>query len=948
MLLLWVSVINANNTNAAWEETVRTQLNQVIGSESFSFAALKVDTANKKLNGEGTFFGKSGIGFEVLYQSDQQIGSFKATFPDNSKVSISSRELKNLTGQNLEDLIPDALKKSVYLEAFSFSISKETKKVENCKLFFNTFRNWEMLQSSGMSLDQIKVVFGIQNPTEKDKREFQGRLTGHTKINGKSVLVSADLKKDKESLQLSGVTGNFSFEKGLQSIVGRSDINGLDIPDNIVNLKLEEATLTFAPYQDWVSLSGNSNFGIVNIWAKQNGSNKKDKMAYVVTISPPKDFKISKLNENFASLDRFDLGNKKIVISSEDKNKKETSKIPSLAQIKSGIKKGANLIAKIDLTKIKMDQLLGIKELVVNSTLSKKLEHVTLEGNLETNVQLGPTAQLEGVVFRLKPSPRNFAISLLGVMSTKIEDDALKFKGGVEIAINDQSLNFLAMMQGDWNNPLGAKGLTMSNVGMQMGSSFTTAPVILPNMALTGEVKIGDFNGAATLAFDSRNPTKSMMAVSFSKIVMMDLLDLVIDPKVSRKIPKDMKKMLKTMYLKDVEMEVVPQDLQVLEKNYVSGFRAAGILNIGKTQGEAALDISYDRGIMMRGAVDPIDLKIFKLRGVNGQKGPSLLIDLRKGGDQKVAINGLINILGLEAHTDLELMPKGFSFEVGGKIFNVFNGKIHASGKDIHKAGDMELKVHMENDLLGFFEREVIKFVENGTKESIKNLTKAQKTVTNWQSNVKKLNKDIKKMVKKVDKEQASDRKKIAKAKANVSKAQKTVDGYSKKINSLTKQIKRLKKHQVPTRVKLEAQRATIFGYQKTAKGGLKAAQLFLKGLKHLNTNPEADIRVINLRASQAGALKSLDGAKAFLEGLKKTIGFSGDVVTFVVDKGTDAMINVKKVDFQGKLNKLSSGAVKLNMEIEWLGKKKKMKLAFDFHDPKKAALELAKKLVKK
>ena len=624
------------------------------------------------------------------------------------------------------------------------------------------------------------------------------------------------------------------------------------------------------------------------------------------------------------------------------------SKIPSLSQVKTGIKKGCSLLTKIDLTKLKMDHLIGVKDLVVNSNLSKKMEHVTLEGAIDTDIALGPTAKLENVLFRLKPSPRNFAVALIGVMNTTIEADALMFKGGVEIAINDQSLNFLAMMQGDWNNPLGAQGLTMSNVGMQMGASFTTAPVILPNMALTGEVKIGKFTGATTLAFDTRNPTKSMMAVSFNKIIMMDLLDLVIDPKVSKRIPGDMKKMLKSMYLKDVAMEVVPQDLQILEKNYVAGFRAEGITNIANTQADAALDISYSNGMMMRGALTPIDFKIFKLKGANGQKGPSLLLDLRKGGDQKVAINGLVNILGLEAQTDVNIMPNKFSFELGGKIFNVFNGKIFASGKDIQKAKDMELRVDMENDIMNFFEREVIKFVENGTKGSMKALTKTQKTMTKWQGEVKSLDKAIKSMVKKVDKEQAADRKKINKLKAEVKEAEETIEGYTKTINNLTKKIKRLKKKQVPTRIKLEAQRATIFGYQKTAKLGLKGTQGLLDGMKHLNTNPEADIRVINLRASQKAAYEGLDIAKGAMEGLKKGIGFSGDAITFVVDKGTDAMINVKKVDFKGKLNKLSSGAVKLNMEMEWLGKKKTMKLAFNFKDPKKAALELAKKLVKK
>jgi len=248
MFLLWASLSNANTTNAAWEETVRTHLNQVIGSESYYFDKLNVDTSSKKLTGKGTFFGKSGIGFEVQYQSDQQIGNFKAIFPDNSKVKISSKELRSLAGQNLENLIPDALKKSVYLESFSFSVSKENKKIEDCKFQFNTFRNWEILQSSGLSLDQIKIIFGVKNPTKKDQREYQGRLTGFTKINGKAVQLSADLKKDKESLQLIGTSGGFNLSTSLSAMAGRNAIKGIDIPDNIIDLYQQNRISEFLIY----------------------------------------------------------------------------------------------------------------------------------------------------------------------------------------------------------------------------------------------------------------------------------------------------------------------------------------------------------------------------------------------------------------------------------------------------------------------------------------------------------------------------------------------------------------------------------------------------------------------------------------------------------------------------------------------------------------------------
>ncbi len=945
--LFCLSSLKANE-NFNWEDILRTQLNKMIGNTDYQFQSLSVDTDNKSLSGVGTFFGKPNIAFTLEYESDASLAHFSTTFPSNAKVGVSNNSLTKLAGQSLDVMIPDAIKKSLYLEHFNFSFSKEDKRITFAELHFNAFNQWEFFQGSSFGMDNIQVKFAVQDPTQKEKRELAGRLTGNVHFKDSPILMSADLQRDKQSLQLRGNIRKIGFMNSLHTIVGKTSINGFTLPDPMINLSLKEADLVIAPYQKWTTLDANSNIGKVQLWAQQNEAKKKDKLEYVATISPPSGFKISKLNSKLTALDGLNLAGQKIVLSSADKDKKESSKIPSMAQISSGIKKGCSLLARIDLRKIKMDHLLGIKELIVQSPLSSKLEHMVLEGEIDKEVALGPTTKLQQVIFRLKPGPKNFAVSLLGVMDAKVQSDALKFKGGVEIAISDQSINFLSIMDGVWNNPLGAKGLVMQNVGLQMGASITAAPVILPNMALTGKVKIGDFLGDAALAFDSRNPTKSMMAVSFDELILNDLMELVISDKVSKKLPEDLKKMMKSIRLMNVEMEVVPQALQVLERNYNPGFRAKGMLDFNGWKGESELDIDYTNGILMKGAIDPINLKVFKIQGADGQKRPSITLDLRKNGNQKAAINGLINVLGLEAQTDVELMANGYRFMVGGKIFNVFNGKIDASGKNLDKAGDMFLKVTMEQDLLGFVEREVIKFVENSTGKAIKKIAESQRKVTALQKQLKVLDKEIKAMRNKVDKEMAADRKKIAANRKKVNDAQKKVNTLKNTINKYKRQIKKLRKTQVAKRIKLETQLRSTQVAHGSATTALNAAKLVLKGFDGLNTNPDADARVIALKTKKNTAYASLEVWNGTLEATKKTLGFSGKTITFLVDKGTDALINVRKADFEGKLNNLSSGAVKLNMDIEWLGKKKNVKINFNFDDPKKAVVEMAKGLLKK
>jgi len=257
-------------------------------------------------------------------------------------------------------------------------------------------------------LDQIKIKFQFDYPNLKEQRKTFVNLTGKTKIFGKTLDVTAKLNDKKEDLELIAQTEKIALKSTLQSLVGKNSIKGFDIPDKLINFYLQDASLTFASHQDWMTINANSNFGKVDLWAKREKVKRKKQTSYLVTISPPKGFKFSKIDNGLKSLDPIDLSGQKIVISSKEKSKKETSKIPSMAQVSTAIKKGCSIVAKIDLTKLKVDHLIGVKNLIVSAPLSSKLDHINLDANIDTDITLGETTKLTGVIFRLKPSPNNF------------------------------------------------------------------------------------------------------------------------------------------------------------------------------------------------------------------------------------------------------------------------------------------------------------------------------------------------------------------------------------------------------------------------------------------------------------------------------------------------------------------------------------------------------------
>lgn len=317
---LFLQTTFANNVNLNWEETLRVQLNKTIGSDNFSFEKLNVTSSEKKFSGIGTFFGKSGVGFTVSYDSDNSIGFFEASMPSNAKMKVSNSSLAKLSGQKLENFIPSAIKKTVYLESFSFYFSKEEKagsdkkekKVKQFNLVFNALKSWEFFSTTNVELEQIKVNFQFDYPNDKNRKKTFINLTGMTKVFGKTLDVTAKLSNKKEDLLLIAETGNLTLQSTLQSITGEKTINKFELPNNLIQLQLNQGVVTIAPYQDWMTLSSTSNFGNVDVFLQQKKVKRKKKTSYLVTITPPKDFKVSQIHKGLKALDAIDLSGQKL------------------------------------------------------------------------------------------------------------------------------------------------------------------------------------------------------------------------------------------------------------------------------------------------------------------------------------------------------------------------------------------------------------------------------------------------------------------------------------------------------------------------------------------------------------------------------------------------------------------------------------------------------------
>lgn len=930
-----------------WTQLLRRQIATVLDERSFSIDHISANANTGLLSGKGTFFGVSGVGFEANFTAPTKITRLGLSFPQGAKVAAKENAITRLCGSSLVDLIPADINRAVYLQKIDFAFSSADKQVEALNLWFRSPIQWHLLPANNFPLDNVGIHFLIEHPFDKKQRYVKGVVNGQSQLGSKPLQLQAAISQNKQDLTFTTGLNNVGLKSSVEAIVGRSAFQGIPVPSAVIDLQLQEGTLSILPYQKKANIVAQSNLGAVDAWM-QSAEQADKKMDYVVVISPPEGFKLSNLNNKLKSLDAVDLSGQKIVLTSEEKDKKESSRIPSLSQMSAAIKKGCNLVARLDLRKLRLEHLLKTKELVMSSPLGDHLNNMVLESSIDVDVPIGPSATMRDVLFRLQPSPANFSIALVGVVGTRVSRDQLTFKGGMDLAMSTQTLNFMSVMEGSWKDPLGAKGTVMSNVGLQLGGSFGGA-AILPNMAFRGELRIGRFSGSSALAFDTRDPSRSMISAEIRELYVSDIMESVIDEKVSKKIPKELKKVLNSIRFNDIHLKFVPQPMRVLEKSYEAGFRMGGNVDIMGINGYGNIEIDYTNGLLAQGAVDPIDLGPFKLTGAGNNERPGFVIDLRAGKNPKVALNGLVSMLGVQAETEVEVLPNGFRFNLGGKVFNIFNASIETSGEDLQRLGSIQAAVKMEQDLFGYMNREVSKFVENEVGEAIKKLSTAQAKITTAQVKVNELDRLIDHQRGIVRKEMAQKKAKYDKARRDVTNAQKKVNGLDKSIKAKKRELDKYDKpYHVAKRGVIRTQIASLYTARGVAWTALEGYKKVLEGLGHLNTNPDVHPKVASLITSKLTALGTLEAAKVTLEGLKITLGAGGKAATFILEKGTDALINVRKAGFAGKLGSMSGGAVDMSLNLEWMGKPMDLRINFDFNSPLRTIAALGKKLLDK
>jgi peptidoglycan hydrolase CwlO-like protein len=267
---------------------------------------------------------------------------------------------------------------------------------------------------------------------------------------------------------------------------------------------------------------------------------------------------------------------------------------------------------------------------------------------------------------------------------------------------------------------------------------------------------------------------------------------------------------------------------QIGELFYEEGFRFQGNMNIGEFKAEFLFVLDYTKGFRIFAQMDEINIEnIFIISGSGVQPKPTIDVNLMVGENPGIEIAGSIYLLGISSQVYININDTGFEFLIEGKIFNLFEASIQASGGNLKGGGDFYLKVQMRNDLVSFLREEAVKAIQNAAKEATSKINDAQNDIQYARSKIASIQQEIDKTRGDIVNERAKNTRAVESAQREVTNVENAVRELDTKIANMRNTVK--------------AERARDTKKVKDAENAVTALQTKVRGL---------DTNIANMRAA--------------------------------------------------------------------------------------------------
>ena len=212
-----------------------------------------------------------------------------------------------------------------------------------------------------------------------------------------------------------------------------------------------------------------------------------------------------------------------------------------------------------------------------------------------------------------------------------------------------------------------------------------------------------------------------------------------------------------------------------------------------------------------------------------------------------VRINGQVTLLGIEAEADIRLDDSGFAFEVDGKLLDLFEASVAASGGHLGGPGGEDgfmVSATLKNDLLAVLREHATQAIADASQEATRRIASARQDLADAQARLDALDSQIADARHTVQAERDAAQRRLADAQRAVADAQARLDGLGRQA---------------------DAARATVQAERATAQQRLADARRAVDDAQHTVDSLAQQIGATRatVQAERAQAQRGIDAASA-------------------------------------------------------------------------------------
>jgi len=315
-------------------------------------------------------------------------------------------------------------------------------------------------------------------------------------------------------------------------------------------------------------------------------------------------------------------------------------------------------------------------------------------------VKLGDAASLVEPSLVLGFENNEFFIGIDCNVIVKAQAKDLVFDGTIKVETKGAA--FVSTMKTPWTDAFGVSNLTISNLSLDLGLSWTLPA---PTIGLAGHFDIGKFNGDMAIKLDSIHPTQSMLAASLNEIRLDEVISTFCPPQTQ--IPSEINNFLTQISLSDVQLYVVPQDTTIgtgeNQQEFQQGLRFDGTLHFLDFKAGVNVEVEKEKGISFVTQMSPITIcNVLHLSDSSEKGGPMISLatfDRPPENKPHLTISGKASVKDIfSSDMHITFSNNVFSFEISPTIFECFNATIKAENVSLNDLANSNLTVTAQMD----------------------------------------------------------------------------------------------------------------------------------------------------------------------------------------------------------------------------------------------------------